>query len=90
MTLSADELAEIEASLAAPDADIRALADLRRRFPRISLTHCDASDVGVELPFREFPKFSLYLVDGTDHCWRLTGDAARATGIVVVPHKVSA
>jgi hypothetical protein len=90
MTLSANELAEIEASLAAPDADIGVLADLRRRFPRVSLTRCDASDVGVESPFREFRKFSLYLVDGADHCWRLTGDAARATGIVVVPHKVSA
>jgi hypothetical protein len=90
MTLSANELAEIEASLAAPEADIGVLADLRRRFPRISLTRCDASDLGVESPFREFRKFSLYLVDGTDHCWHFTDDAARATGIVVVPHKVSA
>jgi hypothetical protein len=90
MTLSADELAEIEALLAAPDADTSVLVELRQRFPRISLTRCDASDVGVEPPFREFRKFTLYLVDGADHCWRLTGDAARATGIVVVPHKVHA
>jgi len=90
MTLRADELAEIEARLSAPEADGGVLAELRRRFPRVPLTRCDASDVGVEPPFREFARFSLYLVDGTDHCWRLTGDAARATGIVVVAHNVPA
>jgi Family of unknown function (DUF6129) len=90
MTLNANELAEIEAVLAAPDADTGVLGELRRRFPQISLTRCDASDVGVEPPFREFQRFSLYLVDGADHCWRLTNDTARATGIVVVPHKVTA
>jgi hypothetical protein len=90
MTLSLDDLAEIEVLLAAPDANVSVLAELRRRFPGMSLTRCDASDVGVESPYREFRKFSLYLVDGADHCWRLTADATRATGIVVVQHKVSA
>ena len=90
MALSADQLAEIETLLTAPNADAGAFADLRRRLPGISLTRCDASDMGVEPVFRQHGRFSLYLVDGADHCWRLTGDAARATGIVVVEHKVTA
>jgi len=90
MIMSADELTEIEGLLAARDADARIFGELRRRFPSISVTRCDASDIGVEPAFREFERFSLYLVDGHDHCWRLTGNAARATGIVIVPHKVSA
>lgn len=87
MTLSADDLVVIEALLAAPDADVGALAELRRRFPGLSLTRCEASDVDAELPFRECRQFNLYLVDATDHCWRLTSDPARATGVVVATRR---
>ena len=87
MALSAEELAEIEALLEAPGADGRALADLRRRFPHLSLTRCDASDVDSDEPFRTYARFDLYLVDGADHCWRLTSEPERATGLVVAEHK---
>jgi len=90
MTLTGDDLREIEALLGAPDANAQTLADTRRRFPHVSFTRCDASDLGVEQPYREFARFSLYLVDGHDHCWQLTSDPARATGLVVVQAKVSA
>jgi hypothetical protein len=87
MALTADELKEIDALLQAPEADSSALADLRRRFPRLSLTRCDASDVDAEHPFRSYARFDLYLVDGTSHCWQLTPDPARATGLVVTEHR---
>lgn len=90
MALDATELAEIEALLAAPDEAARVVGELRRRFPAFTVTRCDLSDLGVETPFRTSPRFSLYLVDSADHCWRLTSDAARATGLVLVAHKVSA
>lgn len=87
MGLSADDLSEIEALLAGHDADTKALADLRRRFPNLSLTRCDAADLDAEPPFRAHRRFDLYLVDGMDHCWHLTSDPSRATGIVVVEHE---
>lgn len=90
MALTDDHLREIETLLGAPESDAQAVAELRRRLPGISITRCDPSDLGVETPFREFPRFSLYLVDGSDHCWRLTADPACATGLVVVQEKVSA
>lgn len=90
MGLSADDLNEIESVLASSDADIRALADLRRRFPKLSLTRCDASDLDAQTPFRAYRRFDLHLVDGMDHCWRLTSDPSRATGIVVVEHEGAA
>jgi len=90
MALSADDLTRIEALLGAAEADTQTLVALRRQFPGLSLTRCDAADVDSEQPFREYPRFSLYLVDGTDHCWRLTIDPDRATGLVVVQHKVAA
>jgi hypothetical protein len=90
MALSDADLAQIETLLTAPAAGAAALADFRRRFPGLTLTRCDASDMGAEAPFREYPRFNLYLVDAADHCWRLTADPARATGIVVAQRKVRA
>jgi hypothetical protein len=50
----------------------------------MTVTQCDPSDIDLETPFRVLAGVSLYLVDGMDHCWRLTTDATRATGLVVV------
>ena len=80
MALSVDELGVIDAMLAG-DAD--GVSGFRGRFPGLTLTRCDASDLDAEIPFREYPGLSLFLVDATDHCWRITADPARATGIVV-------
>ena len=90
MALSADDLAQIEELLAAPDADTRAFHELRRRFPELSLTRCDASDLDAEAPYREYGRFNLYLVDGGEHCWRLTSDPEQATGLVLARNKVVA
>jgi hypothetical protein len=89
MALSDADLARIETLLITADASA-VLADFRRRFPGLTLTRCDVSDMGTEVPFREYPRFNLYLVDATDHCWCLTADPARATGIVVAQRKVRA
>lgn len=59
-------------------------AALRDRFPGLSVTRCDARDLdGDDEPFHRFTGFDLHLVDGRDHCWRLTGDAAEATGLLL-------
>lgn len=82
MGLSADDLTEIDKVLSAQDAGAQAYTVLRQRFPKISWTRCDASDV-VETPFRVYPGFEVHLVDTADHCVQLTTDPARATGIVL-------
>jgi hypothetical protein len=81
--MSADELVRIDAMLTASQAELPAMANSRRVFPRLSLTRCDESDLAGEQPFREYPQFKLYLVDGSNHCWQLTQDPSRATGVVV-------
>jgi hypothetical protein len=90
MALSATDLADIEALLNTQDVPANVVTELRRRFPTMTVTRCDPSDVDLETPFREWPACSLYLVDSADHCWKLTADAARATGLVVVTHQASA
>lgn len=82
MALSTDELMEIDALLAAPDAQAQAFAELRRRFPHLSWTRCDAADV-TETPFRVYARFDVHLLDSVGHCAQITLDPARATGIVL-------
>ena len=91
MGVGTDELAAIDELLAAEAAsasggDASARADFRRRFPSLSLTRCDVSDMDAETPFRLYPGLSLFLVDASDHCWHITSDPARATGIVLARH----
>ena len=80
--ITQDDLSRLDAMLVTPAAG-NPLAEFRTRFPGLSLTRCDASDMSTEQAFREYPAFNLYLVDGRDHCWRVTHDPAAATGVVV-------
>jgi hypothetical protein len=82
MALGAEELMEIDRVLSAPDADARVFAELRRGFPHLSWTKCDASDL-TETPFRSYSRFEIHLVDRTDHCPQITTDPTRASGIVL-------
>jgi len=82
MALGADDLMEIERVLTAPESGEGVFAELRRRFPHLSWTRCDAADVTDE-PFRTYSGFDIHLLDRTDHCVQITGDPAQATGIVV-------
>lgn len=86
MSIDVQEIADIEKLLASAPPETL-FVELRERFPDLSLTRCDAADIDTETPFREYGRFSLYLVDAADHCWRLTDDPRRATGIVVAVRK---
>lgn len=83
--ISQNDLARIDSLLVAPEGN--PLADFRSSFPGLSLTRCDATDMGGENAFREYARFNLYLVDGRDHCWHITDDPAAATGIVVAARR---
>lgn len=82
--LTAEKLSEIETMLGDPNAEPSVLADFRQKFPGVSLTRCDASDVDGEKPYKQFPRFTLYLVSAINHCVSITPDPAYATGIIVV------
>jgi len=87
MSLSAEKLAEIETMLGMPDADPSCLQDFRKRFPGVSLTRADQTDVEGEKPYKEFPRFNLYLISAMNHCVSMVRDPAIATGIIVVQNK---
>ncbi|MGV7219121.1 hypothetical protein [Bradyrhizobium sp. UFLA05-112] len=87
MALGADEIADIEQTLASFDDAARASATLRKRYPHLDWVRCDSSDF-TETPFRSAGQFDLHLLDSADRCARITGDPTRATGIVLVKRTV--
>ncbi|SCB31247.1 hypothetical protein GA0061098_1005265 [Bradyrhizobium shewense] len=87
MALTAEEVIEIERLLAADGAEMGPFVELQRRFPQLAWVRCDASDVA-DHPFRQFPRFDLHLIDGSDHCVQITADPTRATGIVLAKRNV--
>lgn len=82
MALGMDDLTVIGELLSAPAVDGTVFAELRKRFPHLSWTRCDASDV-LEEPFRSYGPIDLHLLDSADHCVRIVTDPAQATGIIL-------
>jgi hypothetical protein len=87
MPFTGAEVSQLESMLALSEGGPQTALDFRSRFPGRSLTRCDASDMGADEPFRRYAAVDVYLVDGRDHCWRLTDDPATATGIVLAQRK---
>lgn len=85
MSLDAGASSAIDSFLATAPADHVTLTALRQFAPHMTVTRCDAVDVRDETPFREYALCNLYLIDGRDHCWKITGDPAAATGLVLAP-----
>ncbi len=88
MAITDQDFAEIETLLTSGGAGAAFSVKFRERFPGLTLTRCAASDMDHEVSYRRFPDFDLYLVDRSDHCWRMTADPKRATGIVLAARKL--
>lgn len=80
MGVSTEELGQIETLLSASDPlDFLAL---RRKFPHLTWTKCDASDV-IEEPFRSYRGYDLHLLNAKDHCVQVTTEPGEATGFAI-------
>jgi hypothetical protein len=68
--------------------DRRSLSAMfKERFPGVSLTRCEPSDIAGDTPFRSCQELDIHLVDGRDHCWKITQELIEATGVIVVEKK---
>ncbi|CAL1239779.1 hypothetical protein [Candidatus Methylocalor cossyra] len=83
MPLSEQTLGEIRTLLEGQASLPERCASVRQRFPGLSLTRCEASDMGTETPVFETPELCVYLIDTSAHCVRITEDPAAATGLIV-------
>ena len=59
------------------------LAVLRETFSDIHFTSCLDDDVGNIEPAHRDTGFNVYLVDGREHCLKLTTDLQAATGLLL-------
>jgi hypothetical protein len=66
------------------ELDESALDSLKRRWPELRFTFCNADDMPARMkPVRSIERFRLYLVGGGEHCLSLTDDPQRAIGVVL-------
>jgi hypothetical protein len=63
--------------------DYAALTHLRQVYPGLYFTHCPDDDINDIEPVLRGAGINLYLVDGRQHCLRLTEDFQAATGVVL-------
>lgn len=89
MAITEEELDAIAVLLSAPDEKGAGYATLRTRFPHLSLTRCEASDL-VEAPYRTAGLYDLHLIDTSDHCVCITNDLRRAGGLALALRRASA
>lgn len=83
MPIAPELLQQIDGLLANGKGDRETLAALRSVAPGLSASRCDWQDLKDEAPFRSYPECQLFLVDGRDHCWRITDDPSFATALVL-------
>ncbi len=77
------QLADMARLTADQGLDHATVARLRRVYPGTYFTYCLDDDINDMEPALEGVGFNLYLVDGRQHCLRLTGDLQAATGVVL-------
>jgi hypothetical protein len=85
MGLAPELLEAIDATLASAAADLAAVAALRKIAPGVNAIRCDRTDIQDETPFRSYANCDLFLIDGREHCVKITSDPTVATGLVVAP-----
>lgn len=78
---------EINSLLKDRGLDEAAVSDLRSQWPNIHFTYCSDDDVCGPPAIRESESFSIYLIDGRDHCLSFTSSTDTATGLVLAEHE---
>jgi len=78
---------EINSLLIDHGLDETAVNELRNKWPGIHFTYCSNDDICGPSAIRESDNFSIYLIDGRDHCLGFTSDIEIATGLVLAENE---
>lgn len=82
MTIKAEDLQAIEALVGQAKRNSSLYPELRAKFPHLSWSRCEASDV-LEEPFLSFDAFDLHLLDVSNHCPTVVSDIDAANGFIL-------
>ncbi len=83
MAIATTALDDIRLLLEGDGSVAERIASLRRAFPGLSLTRCDASDMDTETPVLQTAGFDVYLIDTSEHCVRITTQPEAANGLIL-------
>ena len=78
---------EINASLNDTGLSETVVSELRSQWPNIHFTYCSDDDICGPEAVRESEGFSIYLIDGREHCLNFTSSSEIATGLVLAEHE---
>ncbi len=82
--ISSSRLAQIVQRVERQEINGQLLSRLRKAYPDLHFTYCMNADVMEDIsPVEKRAEFNVYLVDGREHCLRLTTDHNVATGVVL-------
>lgn len=79
----AEQVAEVARLAQAAGLNETTMSVLRARFRGMHLSYCNDDDVYASKPFVQSPGLNVYLVDGRQHCLKLTEDLESATGLLL-------
>ncbi|WP_448189589.1 hypothetical protein [Azospirillum sp. sgz301742] len=86
MALSAERIENVVAlasgHFAAGETVSAVVQAVKAAHPGLTVTGTFAS-IMTDEPYREEERFDLFLVDGSGHCWTITGSPDAATGLVI-------
>ncbi|MFI3220111.1 MAG: DUF6129 family protein [Methylococcales bacterium] len=77
------QLQAVVKRIASAYLDDALITQLRAEFAPLHFTYCYDDDISDRTPVLETEQFNLYLIDGREHCLKMTNDYEAATGIVV-------
>lgn len=81
--INPDQLTSIAEQIKGQVLNEGVVSNLRGEYPGIHFTYCMEDDLPNHEPLMECAGFNLYLVDGREHCLRLTRNYEHASGIVI-------
>ncbi len=83
MAIEAERIDELAALLLAVPAGGNPVPVVRASFPDLTVSRCDAADMRHETPYRRIGEFDVFLVDTSNHCWRMIDEPGVATGVIL-------
>lgn len=81
--ISEQTLEQLTTAIANHGLGDNAIRRLRQEFAGVRLTFCLLDEMEASIPFREFERFSLFLVGASEHCLGLTRQPEKAIGVVI-------
>ncbi len=83
MGILPEQLENLSALLVALPQGENPVPAVRSRFPDLSVSRCPDEDMRDEMPFLRKGNYDVFLVDTSNHCWRIVDELATASGVIL-------